>query len=194
MIKPKIVCTGDSLTEGYGLPQIKRWSNLLEEDLGAEFINSGISGDSTAGMLARFHPMVIAHNPTHVIIMGGTNDLASNLSQELILSNIITMARQARHFGIIPIIGIPTPIILNNVYIPSEIFLPAQDMHRELIKLRANLMLLAEEKGIPIIDFTHKMHVGLFLEDGVHPNELGQRLMKEYAKKVLKEEIAYFRG
>lgn len=193
MIKPKIVCHGDSLTEGYGLPQIKRWSNLLEEDLGTEFINSGISGDSTAGMLARFHPMVVAHNPTHVIILGGTNDLTLQLSHELILSNIITMCRQARHFGIIPFIGIPTPIILNNVYLPSEIFTPPQDMHRELIKLRLNLMQLAKEKSIPIIDFTHKMHAGLFQEDGVHLNELGQILMKEYAKKVLVEEIEYFR-
>jgi len=193
MIKPKIVCHGDSLTEGYGLPQIKRWSNLLEEDLGVEFINSGISGDSTAGMLARFHPMVIAHNPTHVIILGGTNDLTLQLSQESILSNIITMCRQARHFGIIPIIGIPTPIILNNVYLPSEIFTPPQDMHRELIKLRQNLITLAEEKDIPVIDFSYKMNADFFLEDGVHLNEIGQRLMKEYAKKVLIEEIEYFR-
>ena len=66
---------GDSLTEGYGIPQHTRWSNLLANETGLPIINSGISGDTTAGMLARFKPMVLDHQPSHVIIMGGTNDI-----------------------------------------------------------------------------------------------------------------------
>lgn len=67
----KIVCIGDSLTEGYQMDLSKRWTDVLQEKLDIEIINSGICGDTTGGMLARFKEMVIDHKPTHVIIMGG---------------------------------------------------------------------------------------------------------------------------
>ncbi len=105
----KIVCIGDSLTAGYGLEPNENWPFLLAKELKIEVINSGISGDTTSGMLARFKAMVIDHKPTHTIIMGGTNDLSLNLTDEQILSNILAMTRYARHHNIETIIGIPTP-------------------------------------------------------------------------------------
>lgn len=185
MIETKIVCMGDSLTEGYGLDPAQRWTNLLQEDIGIECINSGISGDTTAGMLARFYPMVIAHQPTHVILFGGTNDVSLKLSQETILSNIITMARQARHNQIKPIIAIPTPFFIIGQYLESEIFLEPQSFYKQIILLQENLQQLALEKGIPVIDFSFGMKANFFMEDGVHPNETGHRLMKEIAKNAL---------
>lgn len=68
MTKTKIVCIGDSLTEGYGLDKNMAWPALLQNRLNITVVNSGISGDTTSGMLARFYPDVIQHRPTHVII------------------------------------------------------------------------------------------------------------------------------
>jgi lysophospholipase L1-like esterase len=79
MNKPKIVCMGDSLTEGYMIDLSQRWSEVLKKSLGIDLLNSGISGDTTGGMLARFKPMVIDHHPTHVIIM--TNDVSLNIGR-----------------------------------------------------------------------------------------------------------------
>ncbi|MHA1719447.1 MAG: GDSL-type esterase/lipase family protein, partial [Promethearchaeota archaeon] len=89
MNQTKLVCLGDSLTEGYDIDLNQRWSDLLKENFNFEIINSGISGDTTSGMLARFHQMVVIHKPSHVIIMGGTNDLSMNLGDEAILCNIL---------------------------------------------------------------------------------------------------------
>ena len=57
--KPKtIVAFGDSLTQGYGLPadagfvpQLGNW--LLVQGVSVRMVNAGVSGDTTAGGLAR---------------------------------------------------------------------------------------------------------------------------------------------
>lgn len=97
MDKGKVVCIGDSLTEGYGIQEHERWSNLVADQSEIEIINSGISGDTSAGMLSRFNKMVIKLNPTHVIITGGTNDLLLNIPDNQIIANILAMTRYARH-------------------------------------------------------------------------------------------------
>ena len=105
-----LACMGDSLTEGYEIDPKRRWTEIVASTLSVTVINSGISGDTTNGMLSRFHRMVIAQSPSHCIIMGGTNDLAHNLPDDLIISNIRAMTRHARHNTIATIIGIPTPV------------------------------------------------------------------------------------
>ena len=50
----KIICIGDSLTEGYGVGRPENWVTLLNERSENDIINKGISGDTTGGMLARF--------------------------------------------------------------------------------------------------------------------------------------------
>ncbi|WP_052947727.1 GDSL-type esterase/lipase family protein [Aneurinibacillus tyrosinisolvens] len=106
----KIVCIGDSLTEGIGVRKEEAWPFLLQKKLTVVIVNRGISGDTTTGMLGRFYYDVILCKPTHVVIMGGVNDLWWNLPIHLILSNIYSMFKQAIYHGIIPVIGIPTPI------------------------------------------------------------------------------------
>ncbi|MBN2899757.1 MAG: hypothetical protein JXO44_13390, partial [Clostridia bacterium] len=96
----KLVCLGDSLTEGYQMDLTKRWTNELHKSMGIEVINSGICGDTTNGMLARFKAMVIDHEPTHVVIMGGTNDMILDVPLVTIKSNIKAMTRYARYHGI----------------------------------------------------------------------------------------------
>jgi len=53
-----VLALGDSLTQGYGLPQedglvpqLRRW--LAEQGIAAEIVNGGVSGDTTAGGAAR---------------------------------------------------------------------------------------------------------------------------------------------
>ena len=84
----KIVCMGDSLTEGYGIPKNTRWTSLLEKDYEIDVVNAGISGDTTTGMLSRCERLLIEYNPSHLLILGGTNDLWFGLKDEFILSNI----------------------------------------------------------------------------------------------------------
>ena len=75
-----IVCHGDSLTEGAEVEQSDTWPALAEKELNIRLVNSGISGDTTGGLLSRFYHDVIQYRPDILIIMAGTNDLWWDLS------------------------------------------------------------------------------------------------------------------
>ena len=83
-VTPDAVFMGNSITEGWAYqdPEFFKQNN---------FIGRGISGQTTAQMLCRFRPDVLAHKPKCVVIMAGTNDVAENngpISHENILNNI----------------------------------------------------------------------------------------------------------
>lgn len=177
---------GDSLTEGYDIDLRQRWSDGLAKDLGIEVLNNGISGDTTSGMLARFEQMIIAHQPTHVIIMGGTNDLWLKLSNEQIVSNIHAMTRQARYHNAIPIIGIPPPYYPGDFSHDSDSLFPDPQTYRQQIDdYRNYLKQYATEQEFHIIYFGLGLSPKLFLSDGLHPNEAGHEVMKNTAKAVI---------
>lgn len=179
---------GDSLTEGYGIPESDRWSDLLEKDLKIEIINQGISGDTTGGMLARFQTDVLVEKPTHVIIMGGTNDLWFGLSSKLILSNYHSMLRHARRAGIQAIIGLPTDIFHEGFLDEDDprIFTPLAELSEKIKDFRSQLKIYGNDQELLMIDFSKDLKPNHFLLDGVHPNEAGNLVMKDNAKPVLK--------
>lgn len=181
----KIVCLGDSLTEGYGISPESDWPHLLSQHYSV--INSGISGDTTAGMLSRFHRMVIDHQPSHVIIMGGTNDCSFNLSVDVIISNIMAMTKLARHHGIKPIIGLPTLCFIDYQPDFGNLFISLKSFTDRLNMLREKLHKMALAKELKVIDFAQGLMGKHFLEDGVHPNEIGHRLMYEQAMKCIEK-------
>lgn len=188
MKQPKLICMGDSLTEGYGISESDRWSDLLQKDLKIGIVNQGISGDTTGGMLARFQTDVLAENPTHVIIMGGTNDLWFGLSPKLILSNYHSMLRHARRAGIKAIIGLPT-VVFHEGFLDEDdprIFTPLSELSEKIKDFKAQLKIYANDQELPLIDFSKNLTPNHFLSDGVHPNEAGNLVMKENAVGVLR--------
>lgn len=172
----KIVCIGDSLTEGYLINLKKRWTSELMRETGIEVINSGICGDTTGGMLTRFKKMVLDHKPTHVIIMGGTNDVFMGMGIEIIKSNIHVMTRYAKYHGIIAIIGIPTPCVEDSFEI---------EIYEKINLMRESLKEYALEDGLQTIDFGKNILNEDFLDDGCHPNEIGHYKMMKEAEKLI---------
>ena len=55
----KMVCIGDSLTYGLGIPVNENWAALLGRELGFEVVNKGVNGDTSGGMLARLERDVL---------------------------------------------------------------------------------------------------------------------------------------
>lgn len=182
MNQTKIVCIGDSLTEGYGVDKTQCWSHLLAEDLGIDIINAGISGDTTGGMLARFYQMVIRHQPNYVIVMGGTNDLWLNLPGNLIIANMLAMTRYARHHNIEAVIGVPTPFFAPEQSEEEHLFITEAEHSKRIDEYRKILKKFALNDGWQLIDFAKNMTSDLFLDDGLHPNVQGHKVMKENAK------------
>ena len=51
---------------------------------------------------------MLAHRPTHVVIMGGANDVVWRESHDRIVWNIRELAEKAMQNGIKPVMGLPT--------------------------------------------------------------------------------------
>src|SRR5436190_7500377 len=88
--EPRVVFMGDSITQGWTLPK-------------PNYINRGVSGETTPQMLVRFRRDVIALKPSAVVILGGINDIAGNTGPstiEMIEDNLISMVDLARANGI----------------------------------------------------------------------------------------------
>jgi lysophospholipase L1-like esterase len=107
-----IICFGDSLTAGFQSPtaecpagQETPYGLFLQERLGpgVEVRISGICGELTSEMAMRFRHDVLEHRPSHVVILGGTNDLGWNAGPEDIIKNLIKMYELSRAAGIVPV-------------------------------------------------------------------------------------------
>jgi len=191
----RIICHGDSLTEGADIETSKRWPSLLQSALHIEVINSGIGGDSTAGMLSRFPSEVLKPKPDAVILMGGTNDFWWDLPINIPIANLYTMAYQAQYYGILPLFGLPIPFLPSKAAEQAD-SPPETGFNKLFAQLKlfvTRLKTSAEQSDIPVLDFYHlfvnkdaSIRSDSFLEDGVHPNHQGHQRMAELAISKIK--------
>ena len=112
----KIICIGDSFTRGYGVNKKESWLGQLSDSFNRHtFINKGINGDTSGGMLARFERDVVSEKPKYVLMIGGTNDFICCASVSSVQANIMSMVHQAYHNNIIPILGTVTECIPDKI-------------------------------------------------------------------------------
>lgn len=96
----RLLVLGDSLTAGYNLPQDKAFPVQLERALWARdypvtVLNAGISGDTTAGGLARLD-WVLAEEPDAAIVALGANDGLRGLDPEQTRENLTAIVRRLK--------------------------------------------------------------------------------------------------
>lgn len=109
---PLIICFGDSLTSGYQSP-IPQYPSIRETPYGtflqealdgkATVSVSGLCGELTSEMTLRFRRDVLAHEPSFVIILGGTNDLGWDTGPSDIMRNLVKMYESAKRARIEPV-------------------------------------------------------------------------------------------
>jgi acyl-CoA thioesterase-1 len=92
---PVILDFGDSLTAGYGLPtgqafpaRLEAW--LHQQGIEARVVNAGVSGDTTAGGLARLD-WGLADKPDLVILALGANDALRGIEPSSVRENLDKM-------------------------------------------------------------------------------------------------------
>lgn len=190
-IKNKIVFYGNSITEFW-----QRYDNNFFEK--NQFIDRGISGQTTPQMLVRFYQDVVCLKPSAVVILAGTNDLAENtgpITLENIFGNIISMAEIAKANKIKPIICSILPVYQ---YSWNKAIEPVEKIRR----LNQMLKKYAEDNKITYVDYytTFVDEKGGFplkySPDGVHPNLEGYKIMEkivgqEIIKNKLRKTITY---
>ena len=107
-----IVCFGDSLTSGFQSPTPENplgketpYGHYLQEWLGdsVEVQVRGVCGELTGEMAFRFRRDVLQRQASHVILLGGTNDLGWNAQPAEIMRNLVKMYESARASQITPI-------------------------------------------------------------------------------------------
>ena len=109
-----IAALGDSLTQGYGLPQgdgfvpqLQAW--LDENGVDATLLNAGVSGDTTAGGLARLDWTLTPEVDALIVALGG-NDLLRGLPPEAARANIDAILTRAAAEGLpVLLVGVTAP-------------------------------------------------------------------------------------
>ncbi|MEP7366338.1 MAG: SGNH/GDSL hydrolase family protein [Acidobacteriota bacterium] len=180
----RVVFFGDSITDGWKLPV---------SFPGKPFVNRGIGGQTTAQMLVRMFPDVIALKPAAFILLAGTNDIARNNGQqtlEMITNNIEAMSELARTHNIKVILCTVMPI---SDYTPRP--QSARRPPADILTLNAWIKDYAARTGATIADYyTATVDDKGFLKegysgDGLHPNAKGYELMAPVAQAAIDQAV-----
>ena len=100
-IKPTLLVVGDSLSAEYGIARGRGWVALLQQKLQADkfqwqVVNASISGDTTAGGLARLPALLKQHQPQLVVIELGGNDALRGFSLKMTEDNLVKMIQACK--------------------------------------------------------------------------------------------------
>ncbi|WP_415922051.1 arylesterase [Tateyamaria sp. SN6-1] len=168
-----IAALGDSLTQGYGLPvedgfvpQLDSW--LDAQGVEARVINAGVSGDTTAGGLARVDWTLTPDVDALIVTLGG-NDLLRGLPPEASRANLDGIVSTAVSRGVdVLVIGMQAP----GNYGPA--YKAAFDaMYPEIAEAHGTLYLDSFFAGLGGPDADPAALRAFLQADGIHPNAEG---------------------
>jgi len=180
---PLVVFLGDSLSAGQGLEAEDAFPAVLGRQLAAEgrpvrIVNAGVSGDTTAGGLARL-PWVLRQKPDVVVVELGANDGMRALSLSEMEKNLRQIVEKSSAAGAeVLLVGMKIPPNYGPAY--SEGF-------------AATYPRLARELGVPLVPFLLAGVGGdeeLNQSDGIHPTAEGHRKLAETVRPYLEKMIA----
>lgn len=182
--RPNVVFYGNSITDFW----IKKSPDFFAKH---NFVDRGISGQTTSEMLVRFRKDVINLNPKAVVILAGINDIAENngkMSHENILGNIISMTELAKLHKI--------KVILCSV-LPCDYFSWRKDLKpaEEVKKMNKLISDYAKRNNIPYVDYYSALTTSTgaldekYTKDRCHPTLDGYIVMEDIVIKTIKKTI-----
>jgi acyl-CoA thioesterase-1 len=162
----RIVVVGDSLAAGYGRAEELAFparveASLRERGWQVEIVNGGVSGDTTAGGLARLD-WLLRLEPDIVVLELGANDGLRGQPIEAIAGNLRRMVERSRDAG--------ARVLLVGMRIPPNY---GEDYAQRFAAVYPSL---AAELDVPLVPFLLDGVAGLAevnLPDGLHPNAEG---------------------
>lgn len=197
-----VICFGDSLTAGFQSPTRDNpsgretpYGEFLQSSLGemAQIRISGVCGELTGEMVARFRRDVLDYQPGYVAILGGTNDLGWNASPQEIMRNLVKMYEQTRALG-----GVPIPVTVPSIRVEDSAgSVEGQAWVADHLNRRIRLNQLIREyttaNGMVCADLftatadpSDKQLAAIYSNDGIHLTTAGYRLFAEQVAQVLK--------
>lgn len=164
-----VLVLGDSLSAAHNIPVGQGWVSLLEQRLRRELrdppavVNASISGETSAGALARLPDLLRKHRPTVVVIALGGNDALRGLPPAQLRGNLERMATLSRQAG--------ARVLLLGIDVPPN-YGPA---YRE--RLRRTYAEVAQAQGAALVPFMLEgvaLEPGMMQADGLHPTAAAQ--------------------
>lgn len=181
---PLVVFLGDSLTAGLGLDEGEAYpavleKNLQEEGVPVRILNAGVSGDTTAGGLARIG-WLLGQHPDVVVVALGANDGLRALPVEQAEKNLREIIRRSQASG--------ARVLLLGMKMPPNY---GPDYTRQFEEMYTTL---AKDLNVPLVPFLLEGVGGdraLNQADGIHPTAKGQEIVAKnvlpYLEDVLRE-------
>lgn len=179
---PLILFLGDSLTAGYGLAESQAFPALIERELVAEgvearVVNAGVSGDTTAGALARLD-WVLSQEPDVVVVGLGGNDGLRGLDLAATEENLRRIVETSRQAG--------ARVILLGMRIPPNYGLDYAGRFRDMYEE------VADDLDVALVPFLLEgvaAKPALNLPDRIHPNARGHEILAETVYPYVEEEL-----
>ncbi len=177
-----IVFIGDSLTFGYGVSRENSWVNLLVKNYTFTYLNKGVNGDTTIGMLSRFFNDVVNIKPKYCFILGGTNDLLSGKNITSVYENILLMIKDCIENRIIPIILSPSYISEKEATSRWSSYPDYSEINENLLTLNNKLNFYCQKKNLLFVDLFNTTNTAFLNNediyiDGIHFNNSGHNLI-----------------
>ena len=164
--RPVLMVLGDSLVAGHGLPQGEAFPEILgqmlqNDGVDVRIINAGVSGDTTAGGLARLD-WSLADNPDAAIIVLGGNDLLRGLDPSASFANLdkIITELKTRNIAVL-LAGMQAPRNFGSEY--ADEF---DSIYQRLVERHDVLFYPFFLDGVALQPMMN-------LADGMHPNQAG---------------------
>ena len=172
-----IAALGDSLTQGYGLvqdegfvPQLQAW--LTADGAEVRIINAGVSGDTTAGGLARVDWTLTDDVDAMIVALGG-NDLLRGLSPAISRANLDGILQKAASKKVpVLLVGLNAPGNFGPDYKEAfDAMYPDLAARYGALHVESFLGALQEQpdQGAVLREYMQR--------DGIHPNAKGVALI-----------------
>lgn len=171
---------GDSLSAAYGIAAKRGWVALLASRLERErpdysVVNASISGETTAGGLARLPRALSQHKPAVVILELGANDGLRGLPVEDMRNNLDTMIGLSKKAG--------ARVLLVGMQIPPNY---GPEYARDFEAAFGALARRHKTALAPFLLDGMADDLRLFQPDRIHPTEQAQPILLENVWKALR--------
>lgn len=174
-----LLLVGDSLGAGYGVQREHSWAYLLNEKFRQQnrpvhIVNASISGDTSAGGLARLEALLKQERPRWVMIELGGNDGLRGMDIGAMQRNLEAMVRMSRQHQAQPLlVGIKIPPNYGRKY-------------RE--RFEQAFVDVSQQQDVPFLPFLLDGVGGVdqyMQDDRIHPNALAQPVIADNVWKFL---------
>ena len=179
LAQPEIVVLGDSISASHGMRMEQGWVALLQSRMAVagstyRLHNESISGETSAGGLARLGDILAARKPAWVLIELGVNDGLRGLSVTALKANLSKIIERVRKAGgQVMLLGMKVPSNYGKHYIDQFYQVYPQ---------------LSEQLDVPLLPYILEDiadNPQLMQVDGLHPNAKAQPFIADKIETAL---------